>query len=414
MTTVPKTIEEYLAQLNAALADADPALKQDAQYDAEEYLRSELAEHPEWDEAAMLANVATSYGAPEEVADIYRDKEVQVETALRAPARPLRKSALGKFFGVLGDPLAYSSLFYMILSLATGIFYFVWTVTGLSLSLGLCILIIGLPFAALFISTVRALALVEGRLIEAMLGERMPRRPLYADRGKTFGARVKGMFVDPRTWSTLLYMLLKLPLGIIYFVFAVAGLSMSAGFAVLIIGVPFFLMFVAIGRVVSLAEGRLIEAMTGVRMPRRPVYQGHASGFLARIGEMLRDRRTWSTIAYFVLMLPIGILYFVTAVVGLVVSLTFIALPIAAVLSRAGWFGMSGVEVFSHAQPEWLFDTWIAIPILGVAGVLLLTSLMHLARGVGKVHAMFAKSMLVARAAPNAADAAASGEALAA
>ena len=231
MPTVPKTIEEYLAQLNAALADADPALKQDAQYDAEEYLRSELAEHPEWDVATMLANVATSYGAPEEVAEIYRDKEVQVETALRSPVRPPRTSAMGKFFGVLADPLAYSSLFYMILSLATGIFYFVWTVTGLSLSLGLCILIIGLPFAALFISTVRALALVEGRLIEAMLGERMPRRPLYADRGKTFGARVKGMFVDPRTWSTLLYMLLKLPLGILYFVFAVLGLSLSLGLA---------------------------------------------------------------------------------------------------------------------------------------------------------------------------------------
>ena len=87
MPTTPKTIEEYLAQLNAALGDADPALKQDAQYDAEEYLRSELAEHPEWDEAKMLANVATSYGAPEEVADIYRDKEVQVESALRSPPR---------------------------------------------------------------------------------------------------------------------------------------------------------------------------------------------------------------------------------------------------------------------------------------------------------------------------------------
>jgi hypothetical protein len=100
--------------------------------------------------------------------------------------------------------------------------------------------------------------------------------------------------------------------------------------------------------------------------------------------------------------------------VGLSVSLAFIALPVVVLLSQAGWFGMGGVQVFSHAQPEWLFDTWVAIPILGVAGVLLLTSLMHLARGVGKVHAMFAKSMLVARAAPNAADPAASGAALAA
>jgi uncharacterized membrane protein len=232
MTSTPKTIDEYLEQLQDALKNADRAMTQDALYDAEEYLRSEMAEHPEWDEATMLANVASSYGAPEEVADIYRDKETQVENALRPPAVPQRRSPIGKFFSVLADPLAYSSLFYMLLSLATGIFYFTWAITGLSLSLGLCVMIIGVPFAVLFISTVRALALVEGRLIESMLGVRMPRRPLYADRGKPFTARIRAMFVDPRTWSTLLYMMLKLPLGIVYFIFAIMGLSLSLGLAV--------------------------------------------------------------------------------------------------------------------------------------------------------------------------------------
>ena len=228
----PRTINEYLDQLRTALKRADPALTQDAVYDAEEYLRSELAEHPEWDEATMLANVATRYGAPEEVAEIYRDKETQVEGALRSPPAARRATVLGRFFAVFADPLAYSSLFYMILSLATGIFYFTWAVTGLSLSLGLSILIFGLPFAVLFISTVRALSLVEGRLVESMLGVRMPRRPLYADRGKPFFARVKAMFTDPRTWSTLLYMMLKLPLGIIYFTFAIIGLSLSLSMTV--------------------------------------------------------------------------------------------------------------------------------------------------------------------------------------
>jgi len=231
MSNTPKTIDEYLEQLQAALKTADRAMAQDALYDAEEYLRSELAEHPEWNEATMLANVATSYGAPEEVAEIYRDKETQVENALRPPVATVRRSGLGRFFAVFADPLAYSSLFYMLLSLATGIFYFTWAVTGLSLSLGLSILIFGLPFAVLFISTVRALSLVEGRLIETMLGVRMPRRPLYADRGKPFTGRIKAMFVDPRTWSTLLYMVLKLPLGIMYFVFAIIGLSLPLGFA---------------------------------------------------------------------------------------------------------------------------------------------------------------------------------------
>lgn len=228
----PKTIPEYLEQLRLALRGADPALTQDALYDAEEYLRSELAEHPEWDEATMLSKIATSYGAPEEVAEIYRDKETQVESALRPPPAPPRESPIGRFFGIFADPRAYSSLFYMLLSLATGIFYFTWAVTGLSLSAGLCILIIGVPFVVLFVSTVRAIALVEGRLVESMLGVRMPRRPLYADRGKPFTARVKAMFVDPRTWSTLLYMLLKLPLGIVFFVIAVVGLTVPLALAI--------------------------------------------------------------------------------------------------------------------------------------------------------------------------------------
>jgi uncharacterized membrane protein len=224
---LPRTIAEYLEQLRAALRGADPALIQDALYDAEDHLRSELAENPGKSEAEVLAKIATTYGAPDEVAGIYVDKEQQVQQALRAPPPPPRKTALGRFFGVAADPRAYASLFYMMLSLATGIFYFVWAVTGISLSVGLSILIFGLAFAVLFFGTVRVLSLVEGRIIEVMLGERMPRRPVYAERGKPVMTRIKEMFTDPRTWSTLLYMMLMLPLGIVYFTMAVTGTTLS-------------------------------------------------------------------------------------------------------------------------------------------------------------------------------------------
>jgi uncharacterized membrane protein len=224
---LPRTIAEYLDDLRTALRGADPALIQDALYDAEDHLRSELAENPGKSEAEVLAKIATTYGAPDEVAGIYVDKEQQMQQALRPPPPPARKTAMGKFFGVAADPRAYAALFYMLLSLATGIFYFVWAVTGLSLSVGLSILIFGLAFAVLFFGTVRVLSLVEGRIIEVMLGERMPRRPVYAERGKPVMTRIKEMFTDPRTWSTLLYMLLMLPLGIFYFTTAVTGISLS-------------------------------------------------------------------------------------------------------------------------------------------------------------------------------------------
>jgi uncharacterized membrane protein len=227
---LPTTIPAYLEQLRRSLAGADPALVQDALYDAEEYLRSELAENPGRSEAEVIAAVASSYGAPDEVADIYRDTEVTVQTALRAPPPRARSSALGRFFGVFADPRAYASLFYMLLSLATGVFYFTWAVTGLSVSLGLSITIIGIPLLILFFGSVRVLSLVEGRIVEVMLGERMPRRPLYSARGRSIWQRIGDMFTDPRTWSTLLYLVLMLPLGVAYFTIAVTLLAVSLSF----------------------------------------------------------------------------------------------------------------------------------------------------------------------------------------
>ena len=226
----PTSIPDYLDRLRRALAGADPALVQDALYDAEEYLRSELAEHPGKTEAEVIAAVAGSYGAPDEVADIYRDTEITVQTALRAPPPPPRRSSLGRFFGIAAEPRTYAALFYMLLSLATGIFYFTWVVTGVSLSAGLSVLIIGIPFLILYFGSVRVLSLVEGRLVEVMLGERMPRRPLYSSRGEPLLQRIKELFTDPRTWSTQLYFLLMLPLGIVYFTVAVTLLSVSIAF----------------------------------------------------------------------------------------------------------------------------------------------------------------------------------------
>jgi hypothetical protein len=47
-----------------------------------------------------------------------------------------------------------------------------------------------------------------------------------------------------------------------------------------------------------------------------------------------------------------------------------------------------------HVNPYWLGSLWV-LPFMMAAGVLLLTVLMHLARGVGQLHAQIAKALLV-------------------
>jgi uncharacterized membrane protein len=301
---LPTTIPGYLEQLRAALHGADPAMIQDALYDAEEYLRSELAEQTGKSEAEVIASVAGSYGAPEEVAEIYRDTEVTVNRALRAPAPPKRSSLLGKFFGVIVDPRTYGALFYMLLSLATGIVYFTVVTTGLSLSLGLLILIIGVPLLVLFLGLIRVLSLVEGRVVEVLLGERMPRRPLYTQRGKGWLERIKEMFTDGRTWTAMLYFLLMLPLGIAYFTIAVTGLTTALAF----IAAP-------------------LAAWSG-------------------IGNIRADVDGWMLIG------------------------------------DAG----NGIVTNVHA--------W-ELPLLFVGGILLLFVMLHVAKGVGKLHGLLAKHLLV-------------------
>jgi uncharacterized membrane protein len=306
----PRSIDDYLKQLRVALEGQDPALMQDALYDAEEYLRAEVAAHPGKSEADVLELIASTYGAPDEVAAAYRDTEAKVKAALRTPAPPAAASSspLRRFFGVYLDPRSYTALFYMLLTLAT---------------------------------------------------------------------------------------------GIVYFTFVVTGLSLSAGFAILIIGVPFFLAFIGIARVIALGEGRLLEGITGQRMPRRPVHPGPAAGWWTRIGEMLKDVRTWTTLAYLLIMLPLGIIYFTLAITGLSVSAAFIGMPLLLLAQRLGWSHFDFADDITIAGVPGIPDSIpsdhpiFASVLLFVAGLIILTTLMHLARALVRGHASLAKSLLV-------------------
>lgn len=162
-------IEEYLEKLRAELtsAEADPALIQDAVYDAEEYLNRESSEFEGKDTEDALKELIENYGTPKEVASAYLEAELTVARALRFPEPRPHKSFASRFFGVLSDPRTYGAFFYMFLSLATGIAYFTLASVGLSVSLAMSVMIFGIPIMLLFLSLIRGVSFVEGRVVEA-------------------------------------------------------------------------------------------------------------------------------------------------------------------------------------------------------------------------------------------------------
>ena len=245
-----KSIDEYLEQLKVEMQGSDSATVQDALADAEEHLRAALANVREKEsgvsEEAALSEIIEQYGSPSETASAYAEVERRTVPNLMRDEQK-QQSGVERFFGVYADARAWGSLLYMLIAFVTGILYFTWAVTGLSLSVSLSIFIFGLPFALLFLLSVRGLALLEGRLVEALLGVRMPRRPLFAEKGLKLLERLKQLVTDRHVWLSMLYMVVQFVLGTIYFVLFVTVLSFSVSF----IAIPFVQEILGYGMVMN-------------------------------------------------------------------------------------------------------------------------------------------------------------------
>jgi len=117
-------------------------------------------------------------------------------------------------------------------------------------------------------------------------------------------------------------------------------------------------------------------------------YVNHEGGFLTRIKEILVDPRTWATLLYMLLMLPLGIIYFTVAVTALALSLSFLLAPVAYLMGYADNITLSWDGVTMVDQP------WVMLPMF-IGGALGVFVTLHVARGIGKLHGMMAKHLLV-------------------
>ena len=381
-------IDSYLKELQQALAGSDRALVQDAVFDAEEYLQAELAA------GADFTQVVERYGTPEEVAAAYVDvprPAPSAEAAVMGPTTgslpPSGQLRAEKPSHTVGPPQATAP----VPSPASAQTapppvqtptpgqappagqspppYF-GPAPGMPAQPGAADAAVGAP---------------------ATVGPGPAGAPWEATAAKPGPWRqVFGVFIDPRVYKSLLYMILSLITGVAYFTIVVTGLSVAGSLLVLIIGIPLLLLVLGIVRGMALFEGRLVEVLLGTRMPRRPRAEPPNAGFLQRMLFWIKDGRTWASMAYMILMLPLGVIYFTIAVTGLAVGLSLITTPFWAWILQWADF----TYTYQGVTHTWQLQIW-AIPIAVIVGALVLTGWLHLVRWIGRGHAAFAKAFLV-------------------
>lgn len=130
------------------------------------------------------------------------------------------------------------------------------------------------------------------------------------------------------------YLLLSLPLGVLWFTLISTLVSTGIGLAITLIGIPILIGTVYALRWMAQAERGLVRGMLGVDVAAH--YRTTADpewwpGFQAR----LADPQTWKDLVYLVVQLPIGVVWFALTTV-------FISLPVL----------LLGAPVFFVAIPE--------------------------------------------------------------
>ncbi len=110
----------------------------------------------------------------------------------------------------------------------------------------------------------------------------------------------------------------------------------------------------------------------------------------ARIGEALADIRTWSSLLYLLLRLPLGIIYFTLAVVGIVLPVALIGGSLIDLVTDKSHVYFSDVPWLNH-----VFHTAPGLVLIMALGAFLVFVVLHMAKGIGWLHGHLAESLLV-------------------
>lgn len=137
--------------------------------------------------------------------------------------------ALRGFFGVLVRPQSYLNIIYLLLAFPLGIIYFVFLVTGLSVGIATAIIWVGFFILLVTGGMWFLMAGFERWMAATLLREHLPARVAPEPAGApTLWARFRGYLQDGTTWTSLLFLFSKFPLGIVSFTALVTTLAASA------------------------------------------------------------------------------------------------------------------------------------------------------------------------------------------
>jgi len=207
--------------------------------------------------------------------------------------------------------------------------------------------------------------------------------------------RFLGVPFRAQTYRNLAFLLLAFPLGLTYFVSVTVGLSVGAGLALTLVGVPLVLVTLLAVSYVGRFEVALTTWLLDVEMdapaPVEPASTADLTsldGLATAAGRLVGSATTWTSLVYVVLKFVYGVIAFTALVTAVAVIGTLLSMPVL--------YDTTNVVYTLGPYPvDSLEDALVG----GLLGLVLTFVALHLLNGLARLGGLLADVLLAPDAA---------------
>lgn len=192
-----------------------------------------------------------------------------------------------------------------------------------------------------------------------------------------------------QTYLNLVYLLISLPLGILYFTLIITGISTGLGLIITLIGIPLLILMSFIWYWLGTFERTINTSLLNIKIKPSLSRAFKQKTFFKKIETHLKEPITWKSLAYTIIKFPIGIISFVLLTVLLSLSLGLMISPLLYNLSLAypsfEFATINGIQIISSIWQAWG---------LTIIGIFFLLISLHILNKLAQISGIIAKSLL--------------------
>ncbi|MEV6394269.1 sensor domain-containing protein [Streptomyces sp. NPDC051907] len=198
---------------------------------------------------------------------------------------------------------------------------------------------------------------------------------------------------EGRSWREFGYVMLSLPISIVFFTFAVTIVSLSAGLLVTFLGIPVLAAGLAGCRGLGVLERARARGLLRVDVGDPLPVRAAKPGLMSWVGAVLKSGVSWRHLLY-------GMLHFPWAVFSFCVALTFWATGWALLLYPVwSWvfptyLSQDGIQLYGDGTHNFYLDSPFEMAVTSLIGLVLTLASPWLVRGLTSVDRLMVAGLL--------------------